>query len=285
MFAQRPGTISTEIILNPDNSYKTKNINSEKEKHFYGHGAFSHDGKLLYASENDTTNGAGKIGIYDATNKFKRLGEHESHGIGPHQISMMHDRHILAVCNGGIRTHPSSGRAKLNLEDMQSSLVFLDSRDGALIEKHLLAPELRQLSIRHMALKNDGNIIFGCQYQGNKEHLPPLLGNCQFGDSIKLWMIPTEILRQFKNYTGSVAISKNGEEVAISSPKGGIVAVFSTIDQKVIKQLSIRKACGLASSQNDFLASTLSGNIGLLNSGVTTNRIMSFDNHIGSPRL
>jgi len=286
-FARRPGNFA--VAFATDGREDSHFFTSAAGRHFYGHGAFSPDGKLLFASENDTSTGtdtgAGKIGIYDATNNFRRLGEYESHGVGPHQILMMPNRPLLAVCNGGIRTHPSTGRAKLNLDSMEPSLVFIDTRDGGLVDKHRLADDYRQLSIRHMAIKDESNIIFGCQYQGSKDNLPPLLGNCQLGDRIELWSMADETLAKFNHYTGSVAISKNGEQVAVSSPKGGVVAVLSTLDHKVIRHYPMNKACGLAPADSGFLASTLRGEIGFLRSGAITNPIKAFDNHIGWLRV
>src|SRR5438552_1061500 len=81
------------------------------------HGAFSADGSLLYATENDNLTGSGLIGIYDATAGYRRLGEMSSRGIGPHDLALMPDGMTLAVANGGLRTLPESGREVLNPDD------------------------------------------------------------------------------------------------------------------------------------------------------------------------
>ena len=57
-------------------------ITSPPGRHFFGHGVFSPDGALLYATENDFENAAGMIGIYDATAGFRahRRVPHPRHG-------------------------------------------------------------------------------------------------------------------------------------------------------------------------------------------------------------
>ena len=105
---------------------------------------------LLYATENDFENAAGMIGVYDATDGFNRIGEFATHGMDPHEMLLLADGRTLAIANGGIETHPDFGRAKLNIATMKPSFVFVDRASGDLIEKHELAPELHQLSIRHM---------------------------------------------------------------------------------------------------------------------------------------
>ncbi len=113
-------------------------------RHFYGHGVFSRDGRLLYATEHDNETRAGLIGVYNATGGYKRIGEMPTYGIGPHEVILLSDGKTLAVANGGIETHIETGREKLNLSSMQPSLAFIDSTNGRLISQHKQSAELAQ---------------------------------------------------------------------------------------------------------------------------------------------
>lgn len=106
-FARRPGTYA--MIFDPWNKGEPIVITAREGRHFYGHGTFSPDGKLLYASENDFDANKGMIGIYDARNRFTRIGEYETYGTGPHDMTVSDDGKLLIVANGGIETHPVSG--------------------------------------------------------------------------------------------------------------------------------------------------------------------------------
>ena len=103
----------------------------------------------------------GMIGVYDATAGFRRIGEFATHGMDAHEMLLLDDGRTLAIANGGIETHPDFGRAKLNIATMKPSFVFIDRLSGDLIEKHELAPELHQLSIRHMDQDQSGALCFG----------------------------------------------------------------------------------------------------------------------------
>ena len=81
------------------------------------------------------------IGVYDATDGFRRIGEFPTHGVGPHELLLLDDGRTLAIANGGIETHPDFGRAKLNIATMKPSFVFVDRITGDLIEKHELPPD------------------------------------------------------------------------------------------------------------------------------------------------
>lgn len=121
IFARRPGTLAFVIDLGRREVEST--IVSPIGRHFYGHGVFSSDGRILYATENDVASGEGRIGLYDSSDGYRRIGEIHSGGVGPHELLLHPDGSSLVVANGGIRTNPETGREKLDLDTMLSSLA------------------------------------------------------------------------------------------------------------------------------------------------------------------
>src|SRR3546814_16205164 len=87
---------------------------------------------------------------------------------------MLPDGHTLAVCNGGIRTHPDFPRAKLNLATMRPSLAYIDRHKGRLIAEARWPDDRHPLSIRHLDVAPDGTVAFGMQYKGPKGNAMPL---------------------------------------------------------------------------------------------------------------
>jgi hypothetical protein len=81
VFARQPGTFA--VVFDHAGKSEPLTITSVEGRHFYGHGVFSPDGALLYATENDFDNAAGMVGIYDARDHFRRIGEFSTHGVGP----------------------------------------------------------------------------------------------------------------------------------------------------------------------------------------------------------
>jgi len=114
-FARRPGRFGVAV---PVGSRPPVWFASRPDRHFFGHGVFSADGRLLYAAENDYQHKRGVIAVRDATDGYKQIGEFSAHGIEPHDIALLPDGRTLVIANGGIETHPDSGREELNLSEM-----------------------------------------------------------------------------------------------------------------------------------------------------------------------
>ncbi|RST86800.1 DUF1513 domain-containing protein [Aquibium carbonis] len=277
-FARRPGTFA--LVFDHAGRGEPLAIAAAPGRHFFGHGVFSPDGRLLYATENDVDAAAGRIGVYDATDGFARIGEFPTHGMDPHELLLMSDGRTIAVANGGIETHPDYGRAKLNLATMKPSLAFLDRETGALVERHELSPDLHKLSIRHMDLDARGRVWFGCQYEGPALDRPPLVGTVRPGEAMALLDMPPDILSGLRNYIGSVAANPAAGTVAVSSPQGNRMAVIDATTGTVLAVRSLTEVCGLAADRDGFLATTGEGRIVPVSGGEATLPDHVWDNHI-----
>jgi len=241
--ARRPGTFAAVVDL--ASGQATHWLETPEGRHFHGHGLYSADGKLLFTSENDYQESVGIIGVWDATDSYRRLGEMSSHGIEPHDLRLMPDGRTLVVANGGIITHPDQGRTRLNLDSMDSSLVYMDSRDGRLLEKQTLPAELRLLSMRHFAIAPDGTIAMGMQHQTEAE-TPPIVALHRRGSPLRLLDLPAEIKGVVHNYCGSVAMSADGSVFAASCPQGSLVTLWRTKDGAYLGAVPVTDGCGVA---------------------------------------
>jgi len=271
-FARRPGKFI--FIFDRQNLIAPVVVNAPAGRHFYGHGHFSPDGRLLYASENDFDNNRGMIGLYDATDGFRRIGEFPAHGIGTHDMSVSDDGKLLIIANGGIETNPDFGRTKLNLDHMEPSLVLADAATGDLVEKHELPEALRQVSTRHIDLDADGRIWFACQYEGPRRDLPPLIGHFGKGEALTWIDLPPEVTRSLGNYVGAIAVNRRDGLVGVTSPAGGVSVVLDAASGKVKATGILNEAAGIASARHGFATSSYDGRF--LDSQETVN----WDQHI-----
>jgi hypothetical protein len=280
VFARQPGTFA--VVFDPTGAVAPQTITSIEGRHFFGHGAFSPDGKLLYATENDFDNARGVIGIYDVAGGFRRIGEFDTFGTGPHEMLLMPDGETFVIANGGIETHPDYGRAELNIETMDPSVVFVDRKTGDLIGQLRLETGLHKLSIRHMAFDAQGKVWFGCQFRGDKADRPQLVGYATRDGEIRLIELPEGTLGDLRNYVGSVAASADGAIIGVSSPEGNTILAIDPATGSVIEALSMRNGCGIAGDAVGLLASSGDGELGGL-AGSKTRRIefdVLFDNHL-----
>src|SRR5262245_40834291 len=198
IFARRPGTLAFVIELKSRSLERM--VVSPAGRHFYGHGVFSKDGRILYATENDFASGAGLIGLYDSTDGYRRIGEFPSGGVGPHELLLHPDGRSLIVANGGIRTNPETGREKLDLDTMVSSLARIDLDHGTMTESVALPKELQLLSLRHLTFDTLGSVWFGAQWEGDPGETPPIVGRYRPGSALSTLALPEPVARLSQNY-------------------------------------------------------------------------------------
>ncbi|MGB0720848.1 MAG: DUF1513 domain-containing protein [Gammaproteobacteria bacterium] len=215
-------------------------------RHFQGHAAFSADGTRLMVSTNDLERERGSISVYtlDARGVHWRA-EWDSGGVGPHEVlTLPGDR--LAVCNGGLLTRPESGRRVLNLDTMRSNLSILDHTDGTLVRTYRLDERWRLASIRHMSPLSAGDIAVGMQFQGDSRGEAPLLALAKADSEMlePLWA-PAGEQRALRDYCGSVRAAADGEQFAITSPRGNRAQAWSR-SGALLEVIKLRDVCGIA---------------------------------------
>jgi hypothetical protein len=243
VFARRPGTFA--VVIDLDRGEALYRIDAALGRHFYGHGAFSPDGRYLFTSENDFDVGCGVIGVRDANDGYRQIGEFASHGVGPHEVVLMPDGATLVAANGGIRTHPDNERAKLNLDTMQPSVAYIELASGRLRGAFGLAPRLHRLSIRHLAVNRDGLVAVAMQYEGGKRDRVPLVG-LHAGGPIRLLDAPPAIERDMRQYAGSVAFDLGGQLLAVSCPRGNLITFWDARTGGLIDRVEVGDGCGVA---------------------------------------
>lgn len=248
-FGRQPGFFALAFGIDDDAPAQTLPL--APDRHFFGHGAFGRDGRTVYATENDYAAGRGVIGVYRrSANGWQRAAEFDSGGIGPHELLLMPDGRTLCVANGGLLTHPDTGKLALNLDSMRPSLAYVDTADGRLLERIELDPALHQLSIRHLAIDAAGAVWFGCQHSGPLGERPPLVGRHRRGHAAELFRADDDSQHALRNYIGSVAVGATGRILATSSPVGNRVVWWDTRDGRCLGSTVVDDGCGVAPDAN-----------------------------------
>jgi hypothetical protein len=252
MFARRPGDYA--LVLDPATGAVAQKIVRAAERWFCGHGAFSADGSLLYATEIDA-GGEGLVGVYAVGRRFARIGEFSTCGADPHDIRLAPGGRALWVANGGIRTDPRLPRARLQFDDFSSSLVLLDAGSGTLLQRHAL-PEGDEslLSLRHFAIDAAGQVYVAMQHEGPRYEKPALVAVC--GDGFAALDAEATLWESLDHYTGSAAVSADGELIAVTSPRGGAGAVIEARSRKVLGRFALPDGCGVAAHGSGFLVTS-----------------------------
>ena len=272
-FARRPGTYA--MVLDCATGTVRAQLEAPAGRHFYGHGTFSAEGDVLFTTENDYDAARGVVGIWDARQGYRRIGEFRSGGVGPHDIKRLPDGRTLVVANGGIETHPETGRSKLNLPTMRANLSYLDL-DGRGIDRLDLEAGHQRNSIRHLDVAEDGTVAFAMQWQGDRASDLPLLALHHQGAGRLDWITSASV-RRMNGYLGSVALSRDGRTVATTSPRSGILQVVT--DRTRVTERTLVDVCGVAMSGQGLLVTTGTGLV-LPASGEAHRHEIAWDNHV-----
>jgi hypothetical protein len=221
----------------------------EADRAFNGHVIASADGKTLYTTETNLETGQGLIGLRDAAS-LEKIGEWPTHGMDPHELLLDADG-SLVVANGGIPALPETGRLKLHLNRMDSSLVRLDTGSGELRGQWRLADP--RLSLRHMAwgpapvANTAGPRLLGIALQAEHDEASVKQGAPVLAvfDGRQLQSYAAGSGQSLAGYGGDIACVASG--FAVSCPRAHGVATWRA-DGEWTGFLPLEEACALAPS-------------------------------------
>ncbi|GLT18607.1 hypothetical protein GCM10007938_23860 [Vibrio zhanjiangensis] len=270
-FARRPG----EYFMVFD--YVTGELitltSATSERHYYGHGVFSNDGKWLYATEGERATSRGIIGVYDVLAGYDKVAEFTGFGVGPHEVIVMPDDK-LAVGVGGVHT---DGRRPLNLASMKPSLSYLTS-SGELLEQVSLSDH--HLSIRHLAHDGSTTVLCGQQYRGEPDEYPPLLAMHTLGEPMCSLQAQPEEWARFNHYIASIAATD--QWILATSPRGNCYGIWSKHTGELEELNVLPDASGVIEKEGYFKVSSGAGSVITQYSPGNKSKIYSgiqWDNH------
>lgn len=259
LFARRPGRHFH--VIDARQQTPLASIDAGDGYHFYGHGVFDPSGRWLYVTANRLGDSMGLVRVYDAENGYAHREDFLLDGIGPHELVLMPDGERLAVALGGIKTHPDSGRIKLNLSDMAPALLLMDRRSGKILARHL--PSHHQLSCRHLDVSADGSLVAGYQFQGPVwETGHPLLARLTPQGDFAEIALPEQLQSKLSQYTASIAMSQRHPRTLVTAPRGGCVVLLDHTSGKVITSPTLGDAAGArCDGQGGFVVTTGNGDV------------------------
>lgn len=207
---------------------------------FNGHVALSPDGRQVLTTETDLETGMGWLGVRDAAS-LDLIHHWPTHGRDPHQL--IWDRLApgrLLIANGGIETRPETGRAKLGLAQMDSSLVRLNPAGNGQLEGQWRLADPR-LSLRHLAWNADrlGVALQAEHEDADTRAQAPVLALFD-GTALKAWRAP----HRLAGYGGDIAAANDG--FVVGCPRAGGIAHFRANGDWIGFE-PLPEACALAS--------------------------------------
>jgi hypothetical protein len=286
LVGRRPGSFAA--IIDPGQPHRPAHIFEPIAGHrFAGHAAIDPKGQRLVTSEIDAETGAGVIVFRDVTSGAARAVVPV--GIEPHDVLFADDGERLIVAVGGIAKAADVKGPPINAGNIESAILELDGKTGAVLRRHQLAADMKSLSLRHMALAPDGaTIAFGMQDQ-DRAQLRPLMGVLRPKQPLELLPLPSEDSGSLRSYIGSVSIDPSAQFIAATSPKGGVVGLWSLHEGRWLGGFALPDVCGLTadSAPGCFWATSGFGEVVKLRAeknglspAARWNAPVAFDNHL-----
>jgi len=301
VFARRPGQWFCALdIRRPDALFT---VAAADGRRFSGHGVYSRQGTYLYTTENDIDRQRGVVGVYDVSAGYRRLGEFDSGGIGPHELVRVPGTDQLVVANGGIATHPDrgEGREPLNLDDMDPSIALIDPHRGRIASLHRLGDEHHRISLRHLAIDAGQRVWYAGQYGRASDADEPLaiertqalagslaLSGRGRSAALEPLALPDDLLPRRQGYLSSVASS--GRDVLFTAARDGVVFAIDPRRRRLIDRQPFGDSSGVApDADGGYLVSSGTGELASMASDerwldreplATT--AFGWDNHLGA---
>ena len=199
----------------------TRNITTADNRQFYGHGAYSNDGKLLFCTETIVEGDfEGVIAVRDAiTHDY--LGEFPSFGSSPHDCHLIDNGKTMVVTNGG----GVKGGIKPNVS-------FIDIESQSLIEQ--LEFDAEHVNAGHLDITPDGKLaVVSAQRSGLPEKS---LGGISIrqGDKLHTLTQPQKLVERLFDESLSVCINNQTGIMGATTPAGNLVTFWNMEDGSLL---------------------------------------------------
>jgi uncharacterized protein len=214
-------------------------ITTSRDKYFYGHGAFTIDGKNLYCTETYLDNKKGIIAMRDAKT-LQFLGEFPTYGDNPHECQLIDNGSVMVVTNAGSTIGGNTA----------PSVTYIDMANQQLIERVLLTND--RLNTGHMGIAKDGSLVVASAPREGLDKTD--LGGVSIrpeGKHIETISSPNEVVKSMAGEALSVIIQNLKNIAAVTHPDGNMVTFWSVADRKLLNSIRLDKPRGVTLTKDE----------------------------------
>lgn len=235
-----PGALIYNVLQNKIISI----LKPQLGRHFYGHGAYTADGKHLFSTETDLASRQGVIGIRDAMT-FEYLGEFPSYGLEPHECKLIDGGETLVVTNGG-------GPIGSNLP----SVTYIDVASQRLLERIELSNA--RVNTGHLAVTQAGGlVVISAPRAGMKASELGAVSVRLRGEKLLRTASEHPLVRRLFGEALSVCIYEAAAIAGVTHPGANVLTFWSLVSGKLIHKLDLPTPRGidLDESERAFIVS------------------------------
>ena len=214
-------------------------IATPRSRRFYGHGAFSTDGALLFATESlvDRQN-EGVLVIRDAQT-LRELGVLPTHGTAPHDCQLIDGGQTMVVANGG---GDITGGAP-------ASVTYVDLKSERLLDRVLL--DSPRFNTGHIAVTARGDLAVVSAPRDGLPSPNQQLGAVTmrpFGGPVTTVKEPASVVQRMLGETLSVFVNETDRVVLATHPLGNCVSMWQLDDGAFLGTIELSGPRGITMS-------------------------------------
>lgn len=214
-------------------------IETPSQRRFYGHGAYSQDGSLLYATESVISDDfAGVLSVRDAVT-LRELGLIPTHGVSPHDCLVIEEGKTLVVSNGG---GPLDGGEL-------PCVCYVELASGKLLDKVVLDSPLHNTG--HIALSQRGDLAIVSAPRDGLPNPNEQLGAVSLrthGSDVMTVKRPASVVQRMRGETLSLTILESSQIVVTTNPFGNLVSMWNLRDATFAGKLELHGPRGVCQS-------------------------------------
>lgn len=226
--ARRPGDYA--LVVAPQSGVVTARVAPPEGLHFNGHAVFAVDGALFFATCTRDEDDSGWLSVHARAQGWRAIAAWPTRGSDPHELLRIGDQ--LIVANGGL----PGGKTPADPDDVETSLVAIDARDGRVLAQATPPDDLRTISLRHMTAIGRSVFVAG-QDQDSSGAGTTLLAAWD-GGALRYFETP-----DLDGYCGSIVAQRN--LLCLTSPKAGR-AYLHAPGAAPIAEIPLVDVCGAA---------------------------------------
>ncbi len=232
---EKIGPGACEIDLDPSGPRMVRPIPVREGYAFYGHGAVSRDGKLLYSTETRLSDKSGVIAVRDS-GTLAYLGEFPTYGDKPHDCHLLGGGKVMVVTNGG----GTVGSGK------RPSLTYVDVDTRKLLDKFELRSE--QFNTGHVAATPDGAaVVISAPREGlPTTHLGAISVRTAGSKALATITQPAEVTGRMRGEALSVAVHGPSGVFGVTHPGGDMVTFWTLKEARFVKMLEFPRVRGIS---------------------------------------
>lgn len=216
----------------------TRPIQTVAAREFYGHGAYSPDGRLLYSTETVMEGDhEGVVAVRDGET-HELLGEFPSFGSSPHDCQLIEEGAVMVIANGG---GPHGGP--------RPSVSYVDVREERLLEK--LEFDNPDINAGHIAATTDrGLAVVSAQRDGLSDREPGGISLRLPDGSLRTLRQPSKLVERLFGETLSVAVHEPTGTVAATTPEGHLLTFWDLREGSLRGYYILQNPRGIELSQD-----------------------------------